>query len=153
MWQLKVDHAVSAVVEAMLPRFSGNRGVLVTLDLRVSDYSEDDDNFECETAHLLFVRPNNYTKVMCALGTQLYEVKPEDWKMTSDHDSGWTSDGFRMLDKVYWDLREKVPKGKADCWIRAIKEVTVELEEYKDPNRGLYASYRPARISDAPKAK
>ena len=154
------DMTLRAVVEAMLPRFSSwERGLVVTIDLRTSWYDdkrESMDWVDSRVIHFLFVRPNNYTKVIWASnrtfdGRSWSGIRPEDWRMSSDHDSCWCSDGFRPAREILHEMWKEVPKAfkpEDRCNIEGIQYVNVELEKYDDDRfPGSNRFWRPKSIS------
>jgi hypothetical protein len=117
------DTVISNVVEAMLPRFSAeNLGVLVGVDMNLSDYGfgEDGNTQEREPLHLrkylwfLFVRPNNYTKVyhwMPSEGAKGLDIGPIHktvvWTEIADHDSCWREAAGDKMTKMSFDMFDK----------------------------------------------
>ena len=84
-------------------------GILFTFDFRVNDSndSEESGSIEsCKLVHLLFVYPH---ATFIAEKEHLYE--PSDFKMTSNHESCYRSDGiWSPLSKIYFDMCESINK-------------------------------------------
>lgn len=113
MLEMKIEDAIIAIVEKMLPRWSDkNIGLLITLDLRDNDYGYGEDGNTqvreakdaCTTVRFLFHRPHNYTKVLVQYSfnngfdfDNRPGKNPVDFKKYSDHDSCWQSDGMRIF--------------------------------------------------------
>lgn len=156
VWQIDLDNVLTKIVEAMLPRFSPqNEGLLVTLDARMYIYSDDGES-DCDVSkmfHVLYNRPNNYTKVFVAMNDSWFinDIKPEDWDNTSDHDSCWTTDGIRPLTRAYAEMRTHIqpdrwaPRPSIFCRVNNIHRVTLELESFKDESK-YRRQYRPLNI-------
>lgn len=119
--QMKVAEAVQTLVRMSFPRFSPKDQVLwVNIDARANYYGSDEGPFRTELKelrdiHILFHRPHNYTKVFFYVEkndfVHLHNIPQEGWKLESDHDSCWTSDGLDTpLNKIYWDMRDEFPK-------------------------------------------
>ena len=137
MFHIDVEHAVSAVVEAMLPKHSpSGRCVYVRLHLSAYAYDkhEDRERNAGRRVHMIFHRPDAYTKVMAAIGNHLGDLKPEDWKQYSDHDSAWRSDGFSFLGTLWRELTKEVGHLAADvhCSIDTILYADVTFDKYKE---------------------
>ena len=134
---MDADHAIAALVEVALPRFSGEdgRALYIRLDCRQSNYScyvevgtgkkkpcsrEDGPSEEIRKQveawpvesslqlHMLFFRPNNYTQVYTAVTDSWDMPGIEDWTLRSDHDSCWNSDGMTDMNRVAQKLHEAV---------------------------------------------
>jgi len=108
--EIHLDNAIVTMVEMMLPRFSpDNIGLMITLDLRANNfktnYDKSDIENRCSTMiTFIFQRPSNYTKVMAFREYSFGDLSPKlneetEVDLLSDHDSCWSSDGFRILDK------------------------------------------------------
>jgi hypothetical protein len=115
--RVDLDNALAAIVEAMLPRFSpADLGLVIQLDLRASKHSVDSDDDEKSEASLvtfIIQRPHNYTKVLAKRTDFRHDrwLRPGveiEMDMTSDHDSCWRSDGFRILNDDWHDKVNKV---------------------------------------------
>lgn len=91
---IRIDKAITVMVEAMLPRWSGKLGLEIAIDLNWTVYSngEEDDDRINKTIHFLFLREKNYTMVFARVldvGDRIKEI--DEWKLVGDHDSGWDS--------------------------------------------------------------
>lgn len=119
MFSIDLDHAIATLVEHSVPRGSP-QGLYVRVRIGFTNYAakfvkgktvprqEDDVEEPAEvytTAHFLFSRPSNYTKVWCYIGDVPYPTL-DQWKMTSYHDSCWRSDGFSKLNQEGFNLRD-----------------------------------------------
>jgi hypothetical protein len=119
--------AITAIVEMALPRGSGDNQLLwVPVTFQLMGWKESqgkkgvhsERSYDVRTSiHLLFHRPHNYTKVFFFEDTQdvqfyphLIDNKKIEWQLQSDHDSCWSSDGLRCLDKVYQRLKDDLAK-------------------------------------------
>lgn len=115
--ELDCDSVIRSIVEGMLPRFSDNQlGLYMELDLDLTDhgYGTDGNTLEREALsvrrhlHFLFNRSNNYTRVF------FLQPKPgermvnrtivNEWTMTCDHDSCWSSDGIRNITDIHFEM-------------------------------------------------
>ncbi len=112
MLMMRMESAVRELVEVMLPRFSGNLGVEMTLDLSWSRYSHDGENDKSfrREVRLLFLRECNYTKVFSRVtdlgGPRQVPGEIDKWKLIGDHDSEWMSGVeqlFRNMEREVWD--------------------------------------------------
>lgn len=113
---------ITDTVEAMLPRFSDPKLVLVMcVDMHWTDhgYAEDgntkvrDKRSFQKKWWLVFHRPNNYTKVLVTdqeLSHFNLDSEPIQFKQYSDHDSCWTSDGMRWMFQTFADAWEYFDK-------------------------------------------
>lgn len=116
MPNLNCADAIRHVVEAMLPKFSSKEiSLLITLDFRYSVYGKGKVKYKRTSAELclLFNRPSHYTKVLTLQVKKGDDWKGEpfgkhEWKMTSDHDSCWRSDGLRCIHETEAELIEKL---------------------------------------------
>jgi hypothetical protein len=120
---------ITEIVEAMLPRFSSRKLVLVMgINSFYSVYEGDKAFNENESFLIVFHRPSNYTKVLVKkierkenmMLKSLEKYGDIDFKLLSDHDSCWTSDGMRWIFKSYIDLRDKAENAGFD--MKTIKE-------------------------------
>lgn len=120
MFLMRIREVVRAIVEAMLPRFSDEKtGLVMTFDIKLFRNSIWDKAVNLRTAHLLFWRPNNYTRVYWSVNpvadlSSQYD-KNREWKLTCDHDSEWISDGVDYeFDRLFRRLVEEVPGNISD---------------------------------------
>lgn len=92
---MSIENVVSSVVEAMLPRFSDDKTVLVmSFDLRVQRKDDYEKPAVRRTVHLMFHRPDNYTKALWNISTKLDSYRDyQVWLLKADHDSCWRTDG------------------------------------------------------------
>lgn len=98
-----IENIVARMVEQLLPRFSGNdEGLIITLEFKNLQGKE-----PTKVLKLLFIRPNNYTKVF----SQVLSVRGEvlsPWTFRSDHDSCWSSDGLVDIFSIYMSLKSEL---------------------------------------------
>jgi len=120
MDQLKTDHTVCAIVEAMLPRFGSkprdltynmdfpSLALYFCLDMRAFFFADNGDEArESVNLHFIFERPTNYTKVWYAANDSGSVPKASEFRMLSDHDSCWRSFSSEILTPVI-EMRDKV---------------------------------------------
>ena len=110
-FKMEAADAVATLVEAALPRFSGEKKLLyVLLDVEVT--REESSEFGPRRfVHFPFRRPGNYTTVMMTVTNSILLRKEEivDWEVTSCHDSCWRGDGLLSpLSKLYFEMCEEV---------------------------------------------
>ncbi|MBP9822037.1 MAG: hypothetical protein KBC81_01155 [Candidatus Pacebacteria bacterium] len=153
------EEVASTIVEAMLPRGSGEKKVLVmAFDVRVSRRGSSARSHQ-KIAHLLFHRPQNYTKVgwniTDAVNARFDHL--DSWEVMSNHDSCWRNDGISspMLALVRQMMTEaKVKRDEADISIRfdlGQNPKVVELNHviYDRPGRRLMVEYQPESAETA----
>ena len=99
---IDAESTIAKVVEALLPRNSGQDALVVTFDLRVEDYTTDEDQSETAVVNFLIFRPFQYTDVYVA---QCNFPTPTDYKFVCSHDSGWRSMIGSVLSGAEKDLR------------------------------------------------
>lgn len=109
--KIEMEKVISEMVEAMLPRFSEDKVLLLTADV---SYEEFDERFSVDahrfSIHFAFHRPGNYTKVLFATSERAWRIE-EGLELchTSDHDSCWRGDGVeRPLRKIHWEECDKI---------------------------------------------
>lgn len=93
--KMTLEHAVVAFVETLLPRGSDLKQVLqMSFDIRARKPEGGKEVQHC--LHLLFHRPGNYTKVLWNITNNGKRIPKDfaEWKVESDHDSGWITDGL-----------------------------------------------------------
>lgn len=94
--KMNLEHAIEALVEVMLPRFSDDKTVLA-MSIRIG--ATEPNNYSNEVTrlvHLLFHRPGNYTKVLWKVANS-WDGNYKDfsiWEVKCDHDSEWRTDGL-----------------------------------------------------------
>lgn len=98
---IRTETAVRTIVEAMLPRWSGDLGLLVSLDVNFYRYDEEgDDKVGKRTmCDFLFIRQMNYTKVLYREWARFTD-KTDQWKLIGDHDSCWPDSVSRAIQEV-----------------------------------------------------
>jgi len=160
MLELRAEHALVVLVENMLP-VGTQHGLYIRMRATMTNYGATksrtgglivcpdphDNETPAESTryfHFLFSRLTNYTKVWAYTGSRFEAVKPEQWKMTSYHDSCWRSDGFRTLDEGYASMREDVvphnegrtvPKVSMFTDIDAVQQVQITDANSQDEGR------------------
>jgi hypothetical protein len=148
--ELDFDFTIRSIVEFSLHRNTGNSGLLIPIKMSY-DYYGKDDNEESEVYHitkwvyLLFHRPNNYTRVFSFVSDKPLIIgcnisKEVKWHLECDHDSCWSSDGFRFIkqlkDKIIDDFLSK------EINYREIYEmVLLEEMKYVELNKYEYNRY------------
>lgn len=165
MIELRGDHVVETLVGNLLPAGS-EKGLYIRLRTTLSNYKAvrnqdgkvvpykgpDGDNGDpvevTRYFHLLFLRPTNYTKVWAHTGTH-HMPEPEQWQMTSYHDSCWRTDGLRVLFQGWAEMRDEiVPEGVFQVpsqfsIVEQVKFVTIEDAKVKgDLHRHMVVSVK-----------
>ena len=107
-----IDAVVETLVEALLPRGSDRKKLLV-LDFLISATATANDQRRNQRRGIfLFHRPGNYTKVLWKSSVDLLHKRIEDfteWDVVADHDSCWRSDGVsHSLFSLEHELDEKL---------------------------------------------
>jgi ribosomal protein S15P/S13E len=120
MLSMKIEHALTAIVEAMLPRFSSpDIALRIILDLSDDDY--DTNKHTRSTIIFLIHRPSNYTKVLVQYnfnnGIKRLDTNTECYfKKYSDHDSCWKTDGFVVLSEHWHNVERHFEKHPKDIY-------------------------------------
>lgn len=109
-----------AMIEAMLPRFSGKLGLRFRLRMNLDYYGDRKDIskeqyeklHDCYCVEYVVVRPYNYTKVFSRHGTfGSFSPNPRDnqtptpWMFVADHDSCWR-EALDLPMHLYFDRRQ-----------------------------------------------
>lgn len=100
--KIDAEPTIAKVIEALLPRNSGQYGLEFTFDLRVEDYTVDDDQSEATVVKFLILRPSQYTSVYSARSNFPTSA---DYTFAGSHDSGWRSLIGSVLSGAEKDLR------------------------------------------------
>lgn len=109
--KIEIASAISQIVESMLPRFSEDKMLVMTIDV---SYEEFDERFDVKanrfSIHFAFSRPGNYTKVLFGTSERSWSIEAGmELSHTSDHDSCWRSDGVESpLRKIHWEECDKL---------------------------------------------
>lgn len=106
---MNIQDVVTAIVEAMLPRGSDDKTVLVmSFDMRVNKRDDYERQAVSRMVHLMFHRPDNYTKVLwnVSSGWDNYR-RHKVWEIKADHDSCWGSDG---VGRPFYQLAQDMMK-------------------------------------------
>jgi len=150
---------ISDTVEAMLPKFSDPKLVLVMcVDLSWNDFGYDEDGNTkvrkerkfSKKLWVVFSRPNNYTKVLVT-DKEIHPLRLDkeaiQFEQYSDHDSCWRSDGFRWMFQTFveaWDYFDQfevegrkidpmvhwsVFGGKPTYWLVDIKPIEADSDK------------------------
>lgn len=104
--KIDVDTMIVGIVEGMLPEGQG-LALHVALDVRRwsrPTAQDDDGKVVSRVIHFIIAKPTNYIRVYCAVRDDWDDPKPEEYKLQSEHDSCWRTDGFRMLHKTWCAL-------------------------------------------------
>ena len=142
---MRVDmrSAIETLVEVMLPRFSRDIGLMVTINARYAVYSKDgeDDKEIRQDIVFLIMRPCNFTQVYVQKGrTSCFGVRSETpiWKQVADHDSCWPSGIDTVLSKIHSESFEMLGREFPDVKVSEFisfsifhKPTYVELEEHE----------------------
>lgn len=112
---LYFDFTVKNIVEFALPCFSKDKGLLISFKIRYSYYDNKDDEKDRDVrkfVYMIFHRPNNYTRVFSVVSDYPIwqnDLAQQKWYVESDHDSCWSSDGFRFIsilkDKIIGEFK------------------------------------------------
>jgi hypothetical protein len=121
MLNLSVDKAVIAIVEAMLPTFSKDRGLAVKISASISPDVKEDKRAYREI-QMVFQRKAAYTSVFVA--SRSAHAEPLTFTLASHHDSCWKTDGFQPLNTLYFDMCEEAAPGVAP--VKCHQYVTIE---------------------------
>ena len=86
-------------------------GLLVTLDLRLSHYTNEGDEYHGSAlVHTLFTANTSVFVHTSRSRRRWQEVIPEGWANTSNHDSCWRTDGLRHLHLLHGTLCDEMNK-------------------------------------------
>lgn len=112
-FEISASHVIPEIVEAMLPRGTRDKVLIMTMRARVAHrHGEHPEKAQTRTVHFLFYRPNNYTKVGLHIAdsdSYPFLEKEHVWNVVSDHDSCWRGDGVdRHLFRLFIDLCRQV---------------------------------------------
>ena len=124
MIEMRAAYAVEALVEVGLrlnvQRYdweaSSARALHVILDCCLYDnFGKKNEKHASRDVHFIVLRHGSYYRVwFAAPSPRKPEPKPSDYKMTSDHDSCWRSDGIdSSISHVYFALAKQVNADKA----------------------------------------
>lgn len=143
--KMPIEEVVKAFVETLLPRFSDKKKLLqISLDVTAGkpEHSAKQVRY---FVHLLFHRPDNYTKVMWKITGNPREAYNDFtvWVVQSDHDSCWKSDGLStpMFNLGYKMVKELDPEARPiDCEVLAqfgllSKPEIVTIKDYNKYNQ------------------
>lgn len=150
MFDVTLKEAVNTLVEFSLkrgesilnkddPRDAPRKALYVRVDIRLSAYLEDGDDFQVRRmVHFLFTRPSNYTKVFFCHNREFRIPSPDQFEMMSNHDSCWREDGYRGLGDLRREAVEHLskesglPERKLSEFVTfdEVKYVTIQTERY-----------------------
>lgn len=125
MFTLGASHVIPEVVEAMLPRGTRNKVLILTMLASVGRKDEYGASGQRQTriVHFLFYRPSNYTKVGLLITdgqASLLLARDHVWSVVSDHDSCWKSDGVdHHLSRLYFEMCKQVDPDTAPVNLEA----------------------------------
>jgi hypothetical protein len=151
--KIDTESVIGVIVEAMLPRFSDeNLGLIVSLDMRLTDYGYGDDGNTRERPeknvgkylHFMFIRPSNYTKVYfweSPKSSKGLDINPKYhrelvWDMICDHDSCWRSSMGSAICDAYFAMskqfngRKKSGKELRPCDLSEFTHLFYETPQY-----------------------
>ena len=114
--RMDIERVVSPIVEAMLPRFSDDKTVLVmSFDLHMRRKNDYGGSIIHRKVHLMFHRPDNYTKVLWNVSDEwnYREHTVCVWQLKSNHDSCWRTDGiespfFQLAQEMIEEVQPRV---------------------------------------------
>lgn len=144
--KMRIEHVIETLVEAMLPRFSDDKKVLV-MSICIRATKPGDYRMEIvRRVHILFHRPNNYTQVLWNIAD--FRNKYKDfyvWDVKCSHDSEWRTDGLAtpLFHLGFQMAKELDPKARPiDCeviarfdWGGEPKIVVIKDYKYDRDNR------------------
>lgn len=107
LYKMDIENAVTTIVEAMLPRFSGMVGLSLQLILEWTDYDKEGKGAITfrRRVDLLYLREHNYTKLF-SREVPLRGTTLAIWRLATDHDSGWTYGVDKVIEDVHKEARE-----------------------------------------------
>jgi hypothetical protein len=116
LFTMDTDTVIAGMVDGLLPENSEGKALHVALDVRRSVYCSGlgDDFTASRAVHFIIAKPSNYKKVFAAVRDDWKNPTPEEYKLTSSHDSCWRTDGFSgTLADVWRDLEKELDDQKA----------------------------------------
>jgi len=139
-----IENIVASTVESLLPIHSDpKKGLMICLEFSLTCHNEEDVYYSNRIVEFVFQRPTNYTKVF----SRVLDLKGnvlKDWKLTSDHDSCWRSDGLRDVFQTYMEVRKDMEKQNSAYDFRE-DEVNIQ-----SPRFGSYISFVDVEIEKDP---
>jgi hypothetical protein len=167
MIEIKFAKMLEYIIESFLPTFTNNIALTFGISLLWESFEVGKEGRFQKKLLLVAYRPSNYTKIL------LYELDNKetffhllvknnkiDFRLESDHDSCWRSDGFTFLNKVqneaekYFlknyklDIRDKGHVSSFhtfDLFGGKPKFFNIDIEKVKDDNyikTGMSRSYK-----------
>jgi len=134
MFDIKLSSAIATLVEGMLPRFSGEKALVIRLGVTVYDPEMRGDDRQIRETQMVFERKQAHTKVFVADRKDRQE--PLVWMLESDHDSCWQEDGVRTpLSKLYFRMCNEVNPDKPPAHLDHY--VTIEKVQMFDEGVGI----------------
>jgi hypothetical protein len=132
-----ISSMITSQVEAMLPRFSKNLGLAMSLDCRIHAYDKkaEDLHQECAMVYFVFMRQQNYTKVFTQVLGFTDPLVSNAWKLEADHDSCWRDGVSRTLWDTMRSLEDAIEKvGFEDRkeWNKSIKPSLFKRTHYAE---------------------
>lgn len=95
---INLHNAISTLVESLLPRFSKDLVLYISIEASYSYFKNNNDITINKNISFLFERNGNYTKVLVPKSSEkIINVYNENitWYLMADHDSCWSEDGVR----------------------------------------------------------
>lgn len=136
MFDIKLESAITAIVEAALP-VGSDHALYIRLDVSFYKNYGMTGKHNHSVIHFVFHRKTSYTKVWTAESDGVATPPLIDFKLTSDHDSCWRTDGFRTLTQAYFRMaKELAPKTAPiklfqHCSFWSVDKAEIEFE--RDP--------------------
>ena len=115
---MRIEDVIVSIVEAMLPKFSDTKTVLVmSFDLRI--YRKDNQKSQpvLRMVNLMFHRPDNFTKALWNVSKEWKSYQQfTDWHVKSDHEFGWRNDGVgRPFLRLSHELMKEISPKAEGC--------------------------------------
>lgn len=109
--KMSIDRVLTTIVEKMLPRFTEDKMLAITLQYIVSKYYESGEEAEVyKLFTFIFKRSSNYTQVLYVNKSLMNITDETVLDQQAYHDSCWNSDGFRVLQKIEREAVEELVK-------------------------------------------
>lgn len=127
MITMRLEDVVIAFVEQLLPRGS-DRQRLLQMSFEIRAQKPEGGKEIRYYLHLLFHRPNNYTKVLWNMTNEMKKT-PRDftkWQVKCDHDSGWRTDGLSSpLFNLGFEMVKKIDRNLRPCDCEVLARFTL----------------------------
>lgn len=153
MFQMKAEHVLAKLVDQHFrsekrPQLKDRYvedALYIRLDCRLQKWDGDpegDGDIVGPTVHIHYLisrpfGPGGTTRVFCCVGAYR-ETDPTRYQLRSSHDSCWRSDGFRDLNTVYFDMRDRLELAPGQeihewTWIDSIERRVIFIEPGSEP--------------------